>query len=204
MGSDMDAATGKGLDDRSLLLDRVVEDLVKWEGAIPWMYRDSVSAGNVTVGVGVMLPDKLTAQKLKFKNLSKNRNATQAEVGFDFDRVRMMPVGLRAAAYRDSNNRLELLFTEVFSLAKERLVTVFIPSLRNIFPRFDSFPDQVKMALIDMIWNLGPTGLRKFSNLVKYCKAGNWEGASRCCNRKTSRDARNDWTRNLFLSGAIS
>jgi GH24 family phage-related lysozyme (muramidase) len=45
-------------------LTETLAALERFEGSIPWMYNDT--AGKVTVGVGLMLPDAVAAAHLPF------------------------------------------------------------------------------------------------------------------------------------------
>lgn len=40
---------------------------------------------------------------------------------------------------------------------------------------FYELPDVVQHTLVNMCFNLGPTGLSKFKNTLKMCREGNWE-----------------------------
>lgn len=50
--------------------------------------------------------------------------------------------------------------------------------LRDIFPDFDTYPDYVQMALINLDFNLGATKFSKFNTFISLIKAGNINGAS--------------------------
>jgi hypothetical protein len=60
------------------------------------------------------------------------------------------------------------------------------------------------MALLDMIYNLGPAGLFKgFPHLVAAIQTGAWAQAAEHCIRRGPGAARNDWTREQFLSAVV-
>jgi len=65
--------------------------------------------------------------------------------------------------------------------------------LREIFPSFDSLPENVKMALIDMDFNLGKPRFLTFKKLIQAVKEGNFKKAaqeaknSRWCRQVSSR-----------------
>ena len=46
-------------------LEQSLWKIQEFEGCIPWMYRDT--AGKITVGVGLMLPDAEAAAALPFQ-----------------------------------------------------------------------------------------------------------------------------------------
>ena len=65
------------------------------------------------------------------------------------------------------------------------VLTGFEAHLRTQFPHYDSLPDGVKMALLDMIYNLGPAGLfRGFPHLVAAVETGAWAQAAEHCTRR--------------------
>ncbi len=60
------------------------------------------------------------------------------------------------------------------------------------------------MALLDMIYNLGASGLFKgFPHLVAAVEAGAWAQAAERCIRRGPGAARNAWTRQQFLSAVV-
>jgi GH24 family phage-related lysozyme (muramidase) len=181
-------------------LEQSLEKLKEFEGSVPWMYRDTV--GKVTVGVGLMLPDVKAAQGLPF--FLDNRPATPEEIADEYARVDAMTMGKAAGFYKIPTS-LELTQQTIDA----RLLSVlegFEADLRGEFPRYDNFPDAIKMALLDMIYNLGPAGLfHGFPRLVAAVQIGNWAQAAEHCTRRGPASARNNWTKQQFLSvvGAI-
>jgi GH24 family phage-related lysozyme (muramidase) len=181
-------------------LEQSLEKLKEFEGSVPWMYRDTV--GKVTVGVGLMLPDAHAAQALPF--LLNNRPATPQEIAAEYSRVDAMTMGKAAAFYKIPAS-LELTQQTIDA----KLLSVlkgFEADLRAEFSSYDTFPDAIKLALLDMIYNLGATGLfHGFPHLVAAVRAGNWAQAAEHCTRRGPAPARNIWTKQQFLSviGAI-
>src|SRR6267378_4321833 len=87
---------------------------------------------------------------------------------------------------------------------RRSVLSGFEADLRGQFPHYDAFPDGVKMALLDMIYNLGPAGLFKgFPHLVAAIQTGAWSQAAEHCMRRGPSAARNDWTRGQFLSAVV-
>ncbi len=179
-------------------LDRSIAKLEEFEGCVPWMYRDTV--GRVTVGVGLMLPDAQAAQALPF--LAGSQMATPAEAASEFARIHAMPMAREASFYKVAGS-LEL--TQETIHANLRMVLEgFEDDLRKEVSQYDGLPDGVKMALLDMVYNLGPAGLfRGFPHLMAAVKAGEWAQAASCCARRGPGPVRNAWTREQFL-GAVS
>ncbi len=136
-------------------LDQSLAQLEIFEGCIPWMYVDSV--GRVTVGVGCMLPDVATAETLPF--LAGGQAATAAQIGADFERLMAMPPAKAAAFYKSADS--PLLPQAVIDAKLLATLQSFEAQMRGFLGGYDSFPDPAKLALLDMIYNLGPAGLLK-------------------------------------------
>jgi GH24 family phage-related lysozyme (muramidase) len=179
-------------------LEQSLTKLKEFEGCVPWMYRDTV--GKVTVGVGLMLPDAKAAEALPF--LIGTRAATQQEIAAEYARVDAMPMGRASAFYKTPTS---LVLTQQTIDAK--LISVlegFEADLKAQFSNYDNLPDGVKMALLDMIYNLGTTGLFKgFPHLMAAVQSGTWTQAAEHCMRRGPGLARNDWTREQFLSAVV-
>jgi GH24 family phage-related lysozyme (muramidase) len=179
-------------------LEQSLTKLKEFEGCVPWMYRDTV--GKVTVGAGLMLPDAKAAEALPF--LIGTRAATQQEIAAEYARVDAMPMGRASAFYKTPTS---LVLTQQTIDAK--LISVlegFEADLKAQFSNYDNLPDGVKMALLDMIYNLGPAGLFKgFPHLMAAVQSGAWTQAAEHCMRRGPGLARNDWTREQFLSAVV-
>jgi GH24 family phage-related lysozyme (muramidase) len=162
------------------------------------MYRDTV--GKVTVGVGLMLPDAKAAAALPF--VVGTRSATPEEIAAEYARVDAMAMGRASAFYKTPTS---LVLTQQTIDAKlSSVLAGFEADLRGQFPHYDTLPDGVKMALLDMIYNLGPAGLFKgFPHLVAAIQTGTWTQAAEHCVRRGPGAARNDWTREQFLSAVV-
>jgi GH24 family phage-related lysozyme (muramidase) len=172
--------------------------LKEFEGCVPWMYRDTV--GKITVGVGLMLPDVEAAQALPF--LACSEPATPEQITAEFTRVEALPLG-RPSSFYKSPASLQLtqqtIDAKLISILKN-----FEADLRTEFPHYDTLPDAIKLALLDMIYNLGPAGLFKgFPHLVAAVQTGAWAQAAEHCMRRGPSAARNNWTRNQFLSAVV-
>jgi GH24 family phage-related lysozyme (muramidase) len=179
-------------------LEQSLAKLKEFEGCVPWMYRDTV--GKVTVGVGLMLPDAKAAQVLPF--VLGTRLATPEEIATEYGRVDAMTMGHASAFYKTSTS-LELT-QQTIDAKLSTVLTGFEADLRAEFPHYDTLPDSVKMALLDMIYNLGPIGLFKgFPHLVAAIQARAWTQAAEHCLRRGPSAARNAWTREQFLSAVV-
>ena len=162
------------------------------------MYRDTV--GKVTVGVGLMLPDAKSAQALPF--VLGSRPATPEEIAAEYARVDAMSIGRVSAFYRSSAS--PELTPQIIDAKLSAVLAGFESDLRTEFPHYDTLPDSIKMALLDMIYNLGPAGLfRGFPHLIAAIQAGAWAQAAEHCVRRGPGAARNAWTREQFLSAVV-
>ncbi|WP_158794020.1 hypothetical protein [Granulicella sp. L60] len=179
-------------------LEQSLTKLKQFEGCVPWMYRDT--AGKITVGVGLMLPDASAAAALPF--LVGIRAATPQEIAAEFARVDALPPG-HASAFYKSPASLELA-QQTIDDKLTAVLTNFEADLRTEFPHYDQFPDAVKLALLDMIYNLGPAGLFKgFPHLVAAVQTGAWTQAAAHCTRRGPGEARNAWTQQQFLDAVV-
>jgi GH24 family phage-related lysozyme (muramidase) len=168
-----------------------------FEGDIPFMYRDT--AGWVTVGVGQMLPDVNAAKKYLFET-PLGEKATADDIETDYRRVHAMPIGLPAEKYRTQSSLL-LAESYIQAVLLKKLKECDI-ALRRHYLRYDTFPEPVKLALLDMIYNLGAAKLfGQFPSFEKAVNAQDWKTAADHSHRKHRglTDNRNAWTRHQFL-----
>lgn len=172
---------------------------IKFEGSVPWMYLDT--RGNVTTAVGHMLASAEEAMSFDFVCLDESL-ATHAMIKACFERVHAMNPGLPAAAYR-WHGALELPSNAIDSLLSIDLAG-HESLLRESFSGYEDFPDEAKLALLDMDFNLGHAKLmREFNGF--FCPAvarKDWVTAAAHCHRIGPSQQRNDWTKQMFLKAA--
>ena len=162
----------------SATFDQSLAQLKSFEGCVPWMYRDTV--GKVTVGVGLMLPDAAAACALPFQ-AAEGAAATAEQIAAEFARVEALAMGKLPSFYRAAGS-LEL----PEAVIDEKLSAVlagFEATLRAKLAGYDALPDGVKMALLDMAYNLGPEGLLEgYPRMIHAVETGAWaEAAAECC-----------------------
>lgn len=176
-------------------LDQSYDALKRWEGVVPYMYLDSV--GLVTIGVGFMLPNVYAASTLPFLN-TKDELASQVEIAIDYNRVKSLPSN-KLPTYYHSFSSLLLPPSEINRLLAAN-VNSFEVSLRRMYPDYGIYPDAVKVALIDMVYNLGAAKLQaqypKFNAAVR---AHDWQLAASQSHRNGPSEERNTYVKNLFL-----
>lgn len=192
-----DAAPCYGVEMGSTYLDTSVSKLKEFEGSVEWMYLDTV--GKVTVGVGLMLPDAAAAEALGF--LAGDRTATPEEIAAEFARVSGLTKGKLAKFYLQRGG-LRLTQELIESKLRDTLAG-FEGYLRNNIRQYDTLPDAAKVALLDMIYNLGPGKLfAEYPRLIAAVDARDWKLAAQHSARRGPPPARNDWTRQQFLAAA--
>lgn len=173
-------------------------DFVLNEGSYSYMYLDT--RGYVTVGVGKMLPDVATAQKLAFVVRTTKVAASAEEIKSDFEAVKKQPKAHLASWYQ-KHTKLDLPDAEIDKLLKVE-VAKFEQQLKKNFKDYDKYPAPARRALLDMAYNLGIDGLLKFKKLKAAAEKGDWKTAAAECHRNGPSDDRNDWTKARFLEAA--
>ena len=170
------------------------QNLKTYEGTITFMYQDSV--GQVTVGVGHLLSNAAAAQALSFQT-AEGKAATAEQIKTDFDAVAKAPGKMVASKYKKYAS-LSLSEADIDQLLTAD-VDAFEGQLKSSFPAYDSYPTDVQLGLLDMIFNLGQNGLiTKFPSFVKAVKAKNWSDAAKESNRPQLGSARNAYVKSLF------
>jgi GH24 family phage-related lysozyme (muramidase) len=161
------------------------------EGRTSWLYRDSSRPGNITCGVGHLVPDRAHAQALPFVPA-----ITQQE----WCNLLCAPIGTLAATYQiDTKGRLSEAAIDALLRAD---LEAALADLRAKWPRFDAFPQGAQEALLDMGFNLGvPRFLVLFPRLVCAVGSGDWQACALECHRSGISAARNEMTAALFTEG---
>ncbi|EIY6411502.1 hypothetical protein MNF40_004533 [Vibrio parahaemolyticus] len=173
--------------------------LETYEGKVNHMYLDS--KGYVTVGVGHLIKDLASAQKLNFKK-KNGSSASKEEIRTDYESVKKQRKN-RVSRYYKNFVELTISDSEINSLTNKHIDS-FEVELKIIFPKFSSYPSEVRLALFDIIFNVGMTDLNtKWPNLRKAIKMQDWEFAANESNRKPPISLeRNNYVKNLFLKAA--
>jgi GH24 family phage-related lysozyme (muramidase) len=173
------------------------EDLVAFEGMIPWLYCDV--RGLATTGIGNLVASPASCAKHPWRHQTDGRAALPGEAetlwAQTTDAYRK---DLGAAAYRNiSDLRLDKGYIQ--GLVATRLERDFIPGIKRLCHDFDDWPLPARQAIVDMAYNLGVGGLAKFHKLIAACQARDWATAASECSRSTCREMRNAWTFQRFL-----
>jgi lysozyme len=128
--------------------NRLREQVGRHEGFEPQAYRDSEKV--LTIGYGTNLETLSAPRKL-------------SEVGANYSMI--------------ASGREELTREQAYSLMKSDLIDA-VKTAKRIFPQYDSFPEEVKLTIPDMIYNLGESRFRGFEKAIKAFKARDFETAA--------------------------
>ncbi|MCF6325361.1 MAG: hypothetical protein L3J89_13750 [Gammaproteobacteria bacterium] len=159
------------------------------------MYLDA--NGYVTIGIGHLLGSIADAQKLGFKK-SNNMPASKDEIKSDFEAVTKQPANRLTSMYK-KHTKLTLSITEINKLTDKHIAS-FEKELEKIYAGFNAFPTEVRLALFDLIFNLGMTKLKnKWPLFNSAIKAKDWQKAADNSNRKSPIPA----TRNKHVKGLL-
>lgn len=142
---------------------KVVEKLEQYEGRVPHLYLDT--KGYVTVGVGHMLPNKsaVTAVRL-YKSDSHGRLsvATASEKEAEYDVIKKLLFGDNYSAHYYRRYATLTMRDDDINAQREAHIASFYKELSGYYTTgngfmdaFDDMPEEVQMALFDMIFNLG-------------------------------------------------
>ncbi len=172
--------------------DQIKADMLLHEALVQHLYLDSVN--KVTVGVGNMLPDLRAAQALGFVLRSDtSKAATADQIKTDWDTVSAEAGKNKRAASFARLTLLDLPEDICWSLLQKRINAEFMPGLMSIFDTWATIPTPAKRALLDMAYNLGVAGLKKFKTLIGHVQAADWDKAAAACHRNGIPDERNSW-----------
>lgn len=198
----------------------LIKALELYEGRKDFLYKDSV--GQVTVGVGCLVRHRTDASNLILVSRSNKRNATPAEKEAAFDAVMKEPMQhlvardhkmhIWGASHYQSVAGASDLFMPAAEIDRRRdlhvaefsryLTQKFTPA-HGYKNNFAAFPEPVRLALYDMMFNLGPTKFpATFPTLTKAIKAEDWTASALASRRPQLGSARNRYVNDLFLQAA--
>lgn len=192
------AATTPSVD---LTWDQIKADMKLHESLIQHMYVDT--ANRVTVGIGNMLPNLAAAQAQPFVlRATSTQSASAEQIKTDWDAVNEHAGKNLMATSFAKYTLLDLPEDVCWDLLKKRIDNEFLPGIKRIYTDWDTFPLAAKRALLDMVYNLGITGFKKFKTLDGHVKKADWEKAAGSCSRQGIPAERNEWTRARFNEAA--
>lgn len=196
------------LKDGNLEAAREMADEEK-EGNKPFLYKDS--EGNITVGIGRMLPAAKDAESLDFYKHEKGSNRREAkreEIRAAFDVVKRSKGINRADFYDPDKKGSEFSNLQISPESREAMavsdLVYHAGRLRQKFSNFDRMDLDAQKALVDMHFNMGEGNFNriKWDDLYKAVDKEDWETAARESRRMGIPKERNDWTYNQFKIAA--
>ena len=165
-------------------VDKLCAMLSTHEGRKAWMYPDT--AGNVTVGVGHMIPSPDAATQLGFTDANLNP-APEEDVVNGWNFVKSSNQEYKALTLADS---------KINNLLMGDVVNFYLVLIQT-FPKFESYPEPAQLGLYDMVFNLG--SFRTFPRFAAAVLQQNWASAAAECQREGVGATRNQDTKNQFL-----
>lgn len=196
--------------------DKAKDNIESHEDDIPYPYIDTAS--KITVGIGINIDEEKKFTNLPWKTGSESGpDATKKEIEEGYNALKAQktqPGNLdKDGKFNVSADiqkkkgwvNLYLPKTERDSLFEDRF-TYFRDKLPGKFSDFDCFPPPAKVALMDMIFNLGETRFSR-GNWPSFFKAVNqrdWRAAAEQSHRKIPNDksSRNGDTFDQFIEAA--
>ncbi|HZR19164.1 MAG TPA: hypothetical protein VFE51_17890 [Verrucomicrobiae bacterium] len=182
-----------------------ISKLKDFEGYTNYMYLDS--RGNVTIGVGILLANAAAAKSsgITFKNRKTNKTATPADIEKDFNAVKAAPKGMVESKYEKFT---ELVASGGLDARLQKELSQAKADAKSYYPDFANLPDGAQWALVDMAFNLGGAGLKKFAKLktalekaVQSKAKEDWEAAAKESSRTGIQSSRNDAIYNWIAQG---
>lgn len=131
-------------EDTKLTFDDILSLLKQHEGYRKKIYSDSLGIPTIGIGFNMTRPDA--------KRLIK-------EIGGNYNNLLL--------------GKEELSDEQVLTLFKINIKTAYSDAKRYL-PQFDSLPRNIKLAVLDMSFNLGYPRLSKFVNTKKYIENGDY------------------------------
>lgn len=187
----------------------VIKKLEEYEGRVNHLYRDS--KGNVTVGVGHLIPNKTAVAALRLYTLTNNvatTLATKEQKEAEFETISKQPTGHKASWYKQ-HAKLVMKDADI-NAQRDAHISSFYGELTRIYTKakgypedFDKLPKDVQKALFDMIFNLGASKIvNVFKSFDAAVKAGNWSTAATESRRSGIQASRNEYVQKLFEAAA--
>lgn len=174
------------------------------------LYLDT--EGNVTVGVGHMIPNAASMADVSLYRTGELAPADSVEKRDEYIAIKNQPYGRDYPAHYYQTTAALFMRDDDISAQRDRHIQTFYWELKsyyttaNGFPsELDDMPEEVQLALFDMVFNLGITKLRNqyilFNNALK---AERWKDAAAQSNRLGIQPTRNQYVRTLLMAAAAN
>ena len=164
----------------------------RFEGAIPWMYRDSLGVssdperhdplgGLVTTAIGVLIDPIEMALPLPWVRALDGKPATQAEIRADWQAVKREPNLNRDGAGRaKALCALRLTSEGVRTVTRNRAAQMAAMLVRT-FPAMVAWPPQARLAVMLHVWAVGTDLPTKYPRMTAALRACDWATALAEC-----------------------
>ncbi|MPW30311.1 hypothetical protein F9L16_15090 [Agarivorans sp. B2Z047] len=178
---------------------KLVKAIEQQEGRVPHMYL--CTEGKVTVGVGHMMKDVKAAQKVPFVLSDSGKAASAQDIEDEFKAIKVRPFGKSEPHFKFKPFTKLIVSESLMDEQIDKHIKAFEKELKIVYgaTEFSAYPNEVKLALFDMIFNLGmttlKTGFPKFNNHIKN---QDFKKAALECNRPQVSVTRNDYVRGLL------
>jgi GH24 family phage-related lysozyme (muramidase) len=189
------------------------DQIKKSEQSFLFPYLDT--KGIITIGTGINVDNKSAFMKLDLRIGGKDgRLATQSEKEAGYNHLKNFAKQEIAKAPKDSKNRVNkkaefywnktnLFLSEKAekSLYNLKFRQTLFNDIPKAFPKFSSLPDNAKIVIADMMFNMGATRFsrEKWKNFYEAIKSRDWNRAAAESHRKDIGADRNHWARDMFM-----
>ncbi|MDO6764916.1 hypothetical protein [Agarivorans sp. 1_MG-2023] len=180
---------------------KLIKAIEQQEGRIPHMYL--CTEGKVTVGVGHMMKDASEAKKVSFVVRASGKAASTQEIENEFNTIKARPFGKSEPHFKFKPFTNLIVAESLMDEQIDKHIKSFEKELKVVYgaAAFATYPNDVKLALFDMIFNLGMTTLKNgFPRFNTHIKNQDFDKAALECNRPQVSVSRNDYVRSLLRS----
>ena len=144
----------------------------RYETPVPYMYLDD--RGNVTVGLGHLIPDINAAKQLLFHDRKTKLGSAKTHIGNAYNLVKNS--GLAGDDHRVFKNltHIDLDFGAIDVLFNSD-VSAFLANLKTPVPQFETYPATAQLGILDLVYNFGVAGfVREYPILIGALRFRNW------------------------------
>lgn len=194
------------------IFTRMDTRLFTHEGIVPYMYKDTAEderrgiKGNVTVGVGFLLPTKNSVDEYAWHDRKTLRSVTKEVARAQWQNITdKAPAGLWPPSRYEKYTTIGLSYATIRTKFLEKLTEVHTMLWAEFaIVGFHTLPPSVQEGLFDLAWNTATEDFeREWPELTAAVKKRDWTEAARQSHRDSRNvsEDRNEETRQLFLQG---
>ena len=135
-------------EDTKLTFDEILQFIKEHEGYRPHVYKDSLGIPTIGIGFNLMRPDS-------------KKIAQQANVNYE---------DILSGKYTLTDDQVKEIFKITLSIAYK--------DAKQWLPGFDNLPKNIKLAVLDLSFNMGYTRLSKFIKTKNFIINKNYKAAA--------------------------